>query len=71
MYDWDFENYYEPSESEIFFDEIREKFREILRKDISCELDKLTKENSEFRKIVKEYNDKKNGISQKRTRYSI
>ena len=53
MYDWDFENYYEPSESEIFLDEIREKFRKILREDISYELDKLTKENSELRKTVK------------------
>ena len=59
MNDWGFDDYYEPSECEIFFDEIKEKFREILREDISYELDRLTKENNELRKAVKEYNDKK------------
>lgn len=55
----DFDDYYEPSEGELFFDEIKEKFREILREDVNSELSRLTKENAELRKIVKEYNDKK------------
>lgn len=55
----DFDDYYEPREGEIFFDEMKEKFREILREDINSELEKLTRENAELRKTVKEYNDKK------------
>lgn len=60
MFDYlDYEDYYEPSEGEIFFDEIKEKFREILKSDVSSQIDRLTKENIELRKTVKEYNDKK------------
>lgn len=59
MSNWDFDDYYEPSEGEMFFDEIKEKFREILREDVNSELNRLTKENTELRKTVKEYNDKK------------
>ena len=55
----DFDDYYDPSEGEFFFDEMKEKFREILREDVNSELSRLTKENAELRKIVKEYNDKK------------
>ena len=55
----DFDDYYDPSEGELFFDEMKEKFREILREDVNSELSRLTKENAELRKIVKEYSDKK------------
>ena len=55
----DFDDYYEPSEGELFFDEMKEKFREILKADIDSQLGKLTRENAELRKTVKEYNDKK------------
>lgn len=55
----DFDDYYEPSEGEIFFDGIKEKFREILREDINSELSRLTRENAELRENVEEYNDKK------------
>ena len=55
----DFDDYYDPSEGEMFFDEMKEKFREILREDVNTELSRLTKENAELRKTVKEYNDKK------------
>lgn len=55
----DFDDYYDPSEGELFFDDMKEKFREILREDVNSELSRLTKENAELRKIVKEYNDKK------------
>lgn len=54
-----FDDYYEPSEGELFFDEMKEKFREILKADIDSQLGKLTRENAELRKTVKEYNDKK------------
>ena len=55
----DFDDYYDPSEGELFFNEMKEKFREILHGDVNSELSRLTKENAELRKIVKEYNDKK------------
>lgn len=55
----DFDDYYEPSVGELFFDEMKEKFREILREDVNSQLSRLTKENAELRKAVQEYNDKK------------
>lgn len=54
-----FDDYYDPSEGELFFDEMKEKFREILREDVNSELSRLTKENAKLRETVKEYNDKK------------
>lgn len=63
---YDFENnYYEPSEEEIFLDELKDKFREILREDVKIELERLKQENEELRKTVKEYNDMKNKLSSK------
>lgn len=59
------EDFYEPSEGELFFDEMKEKFREILREDVNSELSRLTKENAELRKTVKEYNDKKMELSRR------
>lgn len=49
----------------FFFDEMKEKFREILREDVNSELSRLTKENAELRKTVKEYNDKKMELSRR------
>ena len=46
--------YYEPSGADIFFDEMKEKFREYLTDDIKYELERLSKENAE----LKEKNDK-------------
>ena len=40
--------YYEPSSADIFFDEMKEKFREYLTSDVKYELDRLTKENKEL-----------------------
>ena len=37
----DFDDYYDPSEGELFFDEMKEKFREILREDVNSELSKI------------------------------
>ena len=62
---YDEEGFYEPSEGELFFDEMKEKFREILREDVNSELSRLTKENAELRKTVKEYNDKKMELSRR------
>lgn len=41
--------YYEPSDADIFFDEMKEKFREYLNDDIKYELDRLSRENEELR----------------------
>lgn len=62
---YDYEDYYEPNEGELFFDEIKEKFREILRNDVNSELNRLTRENEELRKTVQEYNDKKNELAKR------
>lgn len=61
----DFDDFYEPGEGEIFFDEMKEKFKEILRKDVNFEIAKLRKDNEELRKAVKEYNDKKLELSRR------
>lgn len=62
---FDEEDFYEPSDGEPFFDEMKEKFREILREDVNSKLSRLTKENAELRKTVKEYNDKKMELSRR------
>jgi len=49
----EYDDFYEPSEGEMFFDEIKEKFREILREDVNSEISRLTKENAELRQKVK------------------
>ena len=49
----DFDDYYDPSEGELFFNEMKEKFREILHEDVNSELSRLTKENEELRKPLK------------------
>lgn len=50
MYDeYDF-GYYEPSNADIFFDEMKEKFREYLTDDVKHELDRLREENEELKK---------------------
>ena len=47
-YEYD-EGYYEPSNADIFFDEMKEKFREYLNDDIKYKLEHLSKENEELR----------------------
>lgn len=42
--------YYEPSDADIFFDEMKEKFREYLTDNVKHELDRLKEENEELRK---------------------
>lgn len=61
----DFDDYYEPSEGELFFDEMKEKFREILKSDVESELTRLTKENEELRRAVQEYNNEKMELMRK------
>ena len=61
---YDFENnYYEPSEEEIFLDELKDKFREILREDVKIELERLKEENADLRKTIKEYEEMKFKLS--------
>lgn len=59
------DDFYEPSDGELFFDEMKEKFREILCEDVNSELSRLKKENTELRETVKEYNDKKMELSRR------
>ena len=61
----EYDDFYEPSEGEMFFDEMKEKFREILREDVNSEISRLTKENAELRQKVKEYNDKNLDLSRR------
>lgn len=65
MYDHDFDYYCEPSEEEQFFEEIKEKFRDILKSDIDSKISQLTRENAELRKTVKEYNDKRTELARR------
>ena len=37
----EYDDFYEPSEVEMFFDEMKEKFREILREDVNSEISRL------------------------------
>ena len=62
---YDFDDYYEPSEEEIFLDELKDKFRGILRDDVKTEFERLKRENEDLRKTVKEYNDMKSKLFSK------
>lgn len=66
MYPEDFYDFYEPSEGEIFFDEMKEKFKEILLEDVNNELNKLRSENAKLRKTVEEYENVKSELSIKK-----
>lgn len=68
MYPEDFDDYfYEPSEGELFFDEMKEKFMGILKEDVNSELNKLRSENAKLRKIVEEYENVKSELSIKKS----
>lgn len=41
--------YYEPSEADIFFDEMKDKLRKYLTDDVKSELERLTKENEDLK----------------------
>ena len=47
----EYDDFYEPSEGEMFFDEMKEKFREILREDVNSKINRLTKENAELNNL--------------------
>ena len=55
----EYDDFYEPSEGEMFFDEMKEKFREILREGVNSEISRLTKENVELRQKKKKKKKKK------------
>ena len=61
----EYDDYYEPSEGELFFDELKEKFHEILREDIKTELEKLRKENTDLKRTVKEFRNKEIRLNEK------
>ena len=67
MYYDDFYN--EPSEADIYIEELKDKIRTEVKEDIINELEKLRKENKELQdvknninKLEKEYNQKKNEL---------
>lgn len=50
--------YYEPSEAEIFFDEMKENFKQYLNKDVKLEIENLRKENEKLKISVERTKDK-------------
>lgn len=55
--------YYEPSGADIFFDEMKEKFREYLTDDVKYELERLSKENKELKEKNAKLNDENHKLS--------
>lgn len=55
--------YYEPSDADIFFDEVKDKFREYLKDDIKYELDRLSRENEELREKNDKLRDENNKLN--------
>lgn len=54
----DYDDYYEPSEEDIFFDELKDKFKEILKDDIRRKMENLEKENKGLREQLYNYKNK-------------
>ena len=49
MYDWEYENYYEPSELEQLAEEFKEKCWEHILPNVKEEIESLRKENKEYK----------------------
>lgn len=60
--------YYEASSADVFFDEMKEKFREYLNDDIKHEIDRLTKENEELREKNNKLSDENNKLNLEKNR---
>lgn len=54
----DYDDYYEPSEEEIFFDELKERFKETLKADIRNKMESWEKENKDLREELNKYKSK-------------
>lgn len=61
----DYEDYYEPSEEEIFFDELKENFKRTLKDDIHRKIEDLEAENRNLRKEIDEYRNKERELKNK------
>lgn len=55
--------YYEPSNADIFFDEMKEKFREYLTDKVKYELDRLSEENKELKEKNAKLNDENRSLN--------
>jgi len=63
--EYDYENYYEPSEVDQLVDEFKDKCREFLLPNIKEEINSLNKENSELKTKNEEYRKRENEINSK------
>ena len=68
MYYEDETGYYDPSDADIFFDEMKEKFREYLTDDVKNKLDRLTKENAELREKNSKLKDENYKLNSEKNR---
>lgn len=55
--------YYEPSSADIFFDEMKEKFREYLTDEVKYELDRLSEENKELKEKNAKLDDENRSLN--------
>lgn len=60
-----YDDYYEPSEEEIFFDELKEKFKETLKADVRNKMERLETENKDLREQLDSYKSKKRELRSK------
>lgn len=61
-------DYYEPSSADIFFDEMKDKFREHLVDSVKYELERLTKENEELREKNNKLSDENYKLTSEKNR---
>lgn len=61
----DYDDYYEPSEEEIFFDELKEKFKETLKADVRDKMKCLEIENKDLREQLDSYKSKERELRSK------
>ena len=61
-----YDDYYEPSEEEIFFDELKEKFKETLKADVRDKMKCLEIENKDLRRQLDSYKSKERELRSKK-----
>lgn len=67
---YDYDDYCEPSEEELFFDELKEKFKSVLNADVKNQLDNLQRENQELKEQLAEYKAKEDELREKEWKYN-
>lgn len=67
---YDYDDYCEPSEEKQFFEDLKDKFKAILNKDIKAQLDSLQTENQELKDQLAKYKEAEKELREKERKYN-